>query len=60
MRVVLDTQVLLRGAVAGHATYLVTADRDLLSLRDIEGIPIMDIPAFLTILSANLRKAPAP
>ena len=60
MRVVLDTQVLRRGAVAGHATCLVTADHDLLSLRDIEGIPIMDIPTFWTTLSVHLRESAAP
>lgn len=36
----------LECAVAGSADYLVSADADLLSLGEIEGIPILDIPAF--------------
>jgi putative PIN family toxin of toxin-antitoxin system len=36
----------LECAVAGSAECLVTADADLLSLGEIEGIPILDIPAF--------------
>lgn len=47
-------------AVAGHATCLVTADHDLLSLRDIEGIPIMDIPTFWNTLTAERREPPSP
>ena len=46
--------------MAGHATCLVTADHDLLSLRDIEGIPIIDIPTFWNRLTADLREAPSP
>jgi putative PIN family toxin of toxin-antitoxin system len=37
---------LLECAVAGGADYLVSADADLLSLREVQGIPIVDIPAF--------------
>ncbi len=55
-----DDDKFLECAVAGHAACLVTADHDLLSLRDIEGIPIMDIPTFWTTLSANLRESPRP
>ena len=36
----------LECAVAGGAHYLVSADTDLLSLEQIQGIPILDIPAF--------------
>lgn len=55
-----DDDKFLECAVAGQAMCLVTADHDLLSLRDIEGIPIMDIPTFWTTLSAHLRESPAP
>lgn len=36
----------LECAVAGGADYVVSADADLLSLRDVRGIPILDAPAF--------------
>ena len=36
----------LECAVAGPADYLVSADADLLSLGEIEGIPILDVPTF--------------
>ena len=36
----------LECAVAGSADYLVSADADLLSMGDIQGIPILDIPSF--------------
>jgi putative PIN family toxin of toxin-antitoxin system len=36
----------LECAVAGSAECVVSADADLLSLGDIEGIPILDVPAF--------------
>lgn len=54
-----DDDKFLECAVAGHATCLVTADHDLLILRNIEGIPIMDIPTFWTTLSAHLRESSA-
>lgn len=54
-----DDDKFLECAVAGHATCLVTADHDLLSLQDIEGIPIMDIPTFWATLSAHLRESSA-
>jgi len=41
----------LECALTGQADYLVTADQDLLSLRTIEGIPIVDIPAFWAALA---------
>ena len=41
----------LECAAAGRANYLVTADDDLLTLDEIRGIPIIDIPAFWPILS---------
>jgi putative PIN family toxin of toxin-antitoxin system len=36
----------LECAVAGSARYVVSADADLLSLGEIEGIPILDAPTF--------------
>jgi predicted nucleic acid-binding protein len=36
----------LECAVAGAAKWLVTADRDLLSLGEVEGIPVVDVPTF--------------
>lgn len=55
-----DDDKFLECAVAGHATCLVTADHDLLSLRNIEGIPIMDIPTFWNTLTAERRERPSP
>jgi predicted nucleic acid-binding protein len=36
----------LECAVAGAAEWLVTADRDLLSLGSVEGVPVVDVPTF--------------
>lgn len=36
----------LECAVAGGADCLVSADADLLSLREVRGIPILDVPTF--------------
>lgn len=36
----------LECAVAGEADYVVSADADLLSLREVRGIPIVDVPTF--------------
>lgn len=33
-------------AVAGHAAYIVSGDNDLLALRTVEGIPILNVAAF--------------
>lgn len=41
-----DDDKFLECAVAGDADYLVSADADLLSLGEIQGIPILDPPAF--------------
>lgn len=40
----------LECAVAGRADYLVSADADLLTLREIGRIPIVDVPAFWAVL----------
>ena len=37
---------ILECAVGGRAAYIVTADNDLLSLGEIENIPIVDVPMF--------------
>ena len=36
----------LECAVAGEADYIVSADDDLLSLTEVQGIPVLDVPAF--------------
>jgi uncharacterized protein len=48
----------LECAVAGEAEVLVTADADLLTLGAIEGIPIVDIPAFWRRLVVQAPRAP--
>lgn len=45
----------LECAVAGGADYLVSADADLLSLREIQGIPIVDAPTFWQALAGEAR-----
>lgn len=40
-------------AVSGGADYMVSADADLLSLREVRGIPILDIPTFWQKLSEH-------
>ena len=42
---------LLAYAVIGEADYLVTGDEDLLSLKEIEGVKIVNIPEFYQILN---------
>ena len=46
-----DDDKFLECALAGKATYVVTADEDLLILQKIEKIPIINIPAFWNILT---------
>jgi len=41
-----DDDKFLECAVGGRAAYIVTADNDLLSLGEIENIPIVDVPMF--------------
>ena len=43
----------LECAVAGGADCVVSADADLLSLREVHGIPILDVPAFWHTLAAR-------
>jgi putative PIN family toxin of toxin-antitoxin system len=46
-----DDDKFLECAVGGQADYIVTADNDLLSLGEIEHIPIVDIPMFWRVLT---------
>lgn len=46
----------LECAVAGGADYLVSADADLLSLREVQGIPILDIPTFWQKLAESRER----
>lgn len=41
----------LECAVSGGADYLVSADADLLNLREVQGIPIVDAPTFWRALA---------
>jgi predicted nucleic acid-binding protein len=43
----------LECAVAGTADYIVSGDADLLSLLDVEGIPIVDAPTFWQVLASQ-------
>ena len=43
----------LECAVSGAADYIVSADADLLSLGEIRGIPVVDVPEFWQKLSAQ-------
>jgi hypothetical protein len=45
----------LECAVAGGADYLVSGDADLLSLREVQGIPIVDSPTFWQALAGEAR-----
>ena len=43
----------LECAVTGAASYLVTADDDILSLGEIQGTPIINIPTFRRVLTSS-------
>ena len=45
----------LECAVAGRADYVVSGDADLLSLREVQGIPIIDAPTFWQALTREAR-----
>lgn len=47
----------LECAVGGEADYLVSADADLLTLGRIQGIPIVNVPAFWSTLSREIQGA---
>ena len=49
-----DDKYLECGA-AGGADYIVSADADLLSLREIQGIPIVDAPTFWQALTLEAQ-----
>jgi uncharacterized protein len=46
-----DDDKFLECAAAGGADYIVSADADLLSLTEVEGIPVVDPPAFWMMLT---------
>ena len=46
-----DDDKFLECAVAGRADYIVSADADLLSLREVQGIPIVDASTFWQTLA---------
>jgi putative PIN family toxin of toxin-antitoxin system len=48
-----DDDKFLDCAVAAGADYIVSADADLLSLRQVENIPIVDMPTFWRTLSEH-------
>lgn len=52
-----DDDKFLECAVAGRADYLVSADTDLLSLRQVERIPIVDAPTFWQALSESREQS---
>ena len=45
----------LECAVAGGADYIVSGDADLLSLREVQGIPIVDAPTFWQALAGEAQ-----
>jgi len=45
----------LECAVAGAADYIVSGDADLLSLQEVEGIPIVEAPTFWHMLASRTR-----
>jgi uncharacterized protein len=45
----------LECAVAGRADYVVSGDADLLSLREVQGIPIIDAPTFWQALTRETQ-----
>ncbi len=48
-----DDNKFLDCAVAGSADYIVSGDADLLSLREVQGIPIVDAPTFWHALAVK-------
>ena len=48
-----DDNKFLDCAVAGSADYTVSGDADLLSLREVQGIPIVDAPTFWQALAVD-------
>jgi putative PIN family toxin of toxin-antitoxin system len=53
-----DDDKSLECAVAGAAERLVTADDDLLSLGEVESVPVVDVPTFWHRLQARTIEAP--
>ncbi len=48
----------LATAVAGRSSYLVSEDRDLLDIREYQGVPIITAATFLSILEADTSRRP--
>lgn len=48
-----DDDKFLECAVAGRADYVVSADADLLTLGEVQGIPIVDVPTFWEALARS-------
>lgn len=46
----------LAAAKAANAHYLISADRDLLDLKEYEGIQIVDVETFLQVLEASRER----
>jgi uncharacterized protein len=53
-----DDDKFLECAVAGAAEWIVTADRDLLSLGSVEGVPVVDVPTFWYRLQDRPMESP--
>ena len=50
-----DDDKFLECAVAGAADYIVSADADLLVIGEVDGIPILDAPAFWLVLRREVH-----
>ncbi len=46
-----DDNMVLEGALEGHAQYIVSGDKDLLDLKEFRGIRIVRAPQFLSLLA---------
>jgi len=51
-----DDDKFLECAAAGGADYIVSADADLLDLREVQGIPIVDAPTFWQALTRETQR----
>lgn len=48
-----DDDAVIATAVAGHASYVTTGDRDLLRMAEHQGIPIVDLATFLSLFGTE-------
>jgi len=51
------SNMVLEAAVAGQVDFIVSGDKDLLTLSPFEGIPILSPAAFLRRLASERRRA---